>query len=50
MFHFLSLLFLDICVCVQNNKLHDAALLRGNTGPLATEIFVPATGQNSSVL
>lgn len=32
-FHFLSMLFLDLCVCVQNNKLHDAVLVRGNAEP-----------------
>lgn len=32
-FHFLSMLFLDCCVCVQNNKLHDAVLVRGNAEP-----------------
>lgn len=32
-FHFLAMLFLDLCVCVQNNKLHDAVLVRGNAEP-----------------
>lgn len=30
-FHFLSLLFLDLCISVQNNKLHGVVLVRGNT-------------------
>lgn len=33
LFHFLSMLFLDCCICVQNNKLHDAVLVRGNAEP-----------------
>lgn len=37
LFHFLSQLFLDLCVCVQNNKLCDAVLVRGNAGRLANE-------------
>lgn len=31
LFHFLSLLFLELCICVQNNILHVTVLVRGNT-------------------
>lgn len=40
LFHFLSLLFVDLCACVQNNQLHDVVLLRGNA----------ATGQWEEVM
>lgn len=37
LFHFLSLLFLGNCICVQNNQLHGAVLVRGNAWPAATQ-------------